>query len=198
MLAKVKNEICSVKGKLKHFGSNTRIINALNNLAVEIGNLDSTVLSIPDAQVVKQASGGLGAWQFGKVDPDAIASEKVYNAFYRNLKTVIEDLSPPGVENINKQLTELIPVQNAIIRRLPVADRNAVLGLTDFIGLTASAFEPRALGVTLLNLLSKSGTFLNALSKTAEPARRFAAPVGAGVSAIQSRFNKPSPLDTRK
>lgn len=151
--------------KLKGFGANTSIQNTLAKLKDEVGivNQDGG-LSIPDAQIVKQASGNFGAWQYGRQDPDSKASEIVYNTFYNKLKTSIEQNSPEGVKDINQQLSKLIPVANAVIRRLPVAERSNAISLNEMIGLVGSTFHPAALGPTILNMVSKSGGAGNALA----------------------------------
>lgn len=144
--------------KVNSFGSNTSMETAFNQLKGEIAAItaDGNV-SIPEAVQIKRAAGHYGAWLYGAPDPEATARQKVYNAFYNQLKTAIEQNSPEGVKQINKQLSELIPVMNSIIRRIPVAERNATLSLTDIISLSASAMDPRSLSVFALNQLSKSG-----------------------------------------
>lgn len=161
--------------KFKGFGANGKILSTLDTLKNEVGIVGNK-LSIPDAQVVKQASGSFGAWQYGKPDPDSKATEIVYNTFYNKLKTAIEKNSPEGVQAINKQLGEVIPVFHAALRRLPVAERNNLISLTDMIGLVGSSHNPAALGPTLLNLLSKSGTVGNALMKFGPKLQKAAPP----------------------
>lgn len=160
--------------KVKSFGSNTSIEGAIKQLGDEISAVVDDVGEVPlkDAQMVKRAAGHLGAWQFGARDPDSTAREKVYNVFYTKLKEAIEKSSPEGVKEINKEMGDLIPVMNALIRRIPVADRNNILSLSDIVALTGSAFEPRTLGVYIMNLMSKSGTFGNMLSKTGEQVQK--------------------------
>lgn len=151
--------------KLKTFGSNTSMGKALEQLQEEIADAGGGAVTIPDAQVIKQASGKMGAWQFGAQDPDSTAREKIYTAFYHVMKNQIEKNSPEGVKEINKQISELIPVSNAITRRLPVAERNNLLSLQDIITLTAGAMNPNALGGFALSLAQKSGATGNALMK---------------------------------
>ncbi len=167
--------------KLKGFGANTKIANALDQLRGEVNLVaENGVLSVPDAQVVKQAAGNFGAWQFGKIDPDSKAQEIVYSTFYSKLKTAIEKSSPEGVRGINKELSKLIPIQNAILRRLPVADRAGLVSLNDMIGLVGSTMNPAALGFTILNLISKSGVAGNLLSKAGGAVSRNAVPAVIG------------------
>ncbi|HVW99378.1 MAG TPA: hypothetical protein VHA52_02915, partial [Candidatus Babeliaceae bacterium] len=152
--------------KLKGFGANTAIQNTLQKLKDEVGIVNQEGgVSIPDAQVIKQAAGNFGAWKYGQTDPEAKASEIVYNTFYNKLKNAIEQNSPEGVKEINQELGKLIPVANAVIRRLPVAERSNAISLNDMIGLVASTFHPAALGPTVLNMISKSGVAGNVLSK---------------------------------
>lgn len=152
--------------KLKGFGANTKITNSLNLLHQEIKIVGDS-LPVPDAQIVKQAAGSFGAWQYGKVDPESKASEIVFNTFYNKLKTAIEQASPAGVKDINAHLSKLIPVMNAVIRRLPVAERSNAISLNEMIGLVGSTINPLSLGPTLLAILSRSGTAANTLSKVA-------------------------------
>jgi hypothetical protein len=132
---------------------------AIEKLRNEISSVSGQngLVSIPEAQLVKRASGHFGAWTYGVPTPEATASQKVYNTFYNELKTAIEEGSPDGVKAINKEISNLIPVMNALIRRIPVAERNSAISLTDIITLSAASLEPRALALSLANFASKSG-----------------------------------------
>lgn len=154
--------------RLENFGSNSSMEKALDALRSEVVSSagENGLVSIPQAQTVKRASGHLGAWIFGQSDPDSTARQKVYTTFYRVLKEQIEKNSPEGVKEINQELSKLIPVMNSLIRRIPVAERSNVLSLTDIITLTGAVFEPRTLALSLANFASKSGVVGNALSKT--------------------------------
>jgi hypothetical protein len=169
--------------KLKGFGANAKIQNTIEALRNEV-QLVGGQLTIPDAQIVKQASGSFGAWQYGKPDPESKATEIVYNTFYNKLKVAIEEASPEGVREINKELSKLIPVQNAVLRRLPVAERNNLISLSDMIGLVGSAHSPAALGPTILNIISKSGTTGAALSKFGPKLGRVAIPAAFSATAL--------------
>lgn len=178
--------------KLTSFGSNTSQETAINQLKSELSQIGTDV-TIPEAQIIKRASGHYGAWQYGMFDPDSTARQKVYNVFYNEMKKAIEDSSPPGVREINKQMSELIPVLNAAIRRLPIAERNNALSLTDIIGLVGSAVEPRALGVTMINLLSKSGTVGDILSRVGPRIGNAAPVVGAEAALLGEAFSPTTP-----
>lgn len=180
--------------KMKGFGANTSIQSALDQLKNEAVNVSQTgQLSVPDAQLVKQASGRFGAWQYGLNDPDSTARQTVYNAFYTKLKEAIEKNSPEGVKDINKKLSELIPIANAIIRRIPVADRNRVLSLQDMLTLTVGALDPRALAGFGISIAQKSGSVGNTLTKVG-PAMQSIAPVAGTVGAnVASELTNPAP-----
>jgi hypothetical protein len=72
------------------------------------------------------------------------------------------------VKELNKQMSELIPISNAALRRLPVEQRNNMIGLTDSIGLFSSIFDPKALALIGANKLARSGKFGEFLMKVAE------------------------------
>ena len=154
--------------KLESFGSNTQMEGAIERLRNEIVAVSGKngLVSIPEAQLVKRASGHFGAWSFGVPTPEATANQKVYNTFYNELKTAIEKGSPEGVRAINQEISKLIPVMNALIRRIPVAERNNALSLTDIITMSAAVLDPRALSLSLINFASKRGEVGALLSKT--------------------------------
>lgn len=192
-----QTESSLITNKAKSFGSNTSIGNALEWLKGEIGAVSDTgEVSIPEAQFIKQGAGKYGAWQFGTVDPESTARETVANNFYNKIKTAIEDNSPEGVQDINKQLSELIPVQNAIIRRIPVAQRNSALSLTDMLTLTASAFNPKALVGFGISLAQKEGSVGNLLSKLGPSIGKLAPAAGATVQPLASYLGGSSPKES--
>ncbi len=146
--------------KAKQFGDIQATGRVLGNLKDEIKEVAARgLVNLVDATSVKRGAGTKGAWAFGRVEPDATAVEKVYTTFYRKLRENIEKTAPDGLKGINKQISELIPISNAVIRRLPVEQRNNVISLTDSIGLFASVFDPRALALIGASRLSKSGKF---------------------------------------
>lgn len=152
------------KGKV--FGESGAIKRVLNGLGDEIDKVSATgLVDLTEAQVVKQAAGKKGAWLFGFVEPDARASEMVYSKFYRFLREEIEKQAPEGLKEINKQIGELIPISHAIIRRIPVAERNNVLSLTDLLTGGFAIGNPKAMGLFLLNRALKSGSVANVLGK---------------------------------
>ena len=174
--------------KPETFGSNTRINKALEFLEEEIKSItDNGIVKFGDAVQVKRGVGKLGAWQYGVKDPDITALEKAANMFYSKLKVGLENTAKgTKYAEINKNLSELIPVENAILRRIPIADRNQILSLGDMITALPAFANPANLWIWVLNKALKSGEFANFLARTAkEPLKRgvartliFGSPIG--------------------
>jgi hypothetical protein len=124
-----------------------------------------------ESNLIKQGAGTKGSWHY-LVSPDAKAMDIVYNSFYDKLKTSIEKVGKEsGVKNIerlNKEMSELIPIKSAVIRRMPVADRNNAISLTDSILGLGAMFNPKALALLGLSKLSKSGGFMSYLHRAGE------------------------------
>lgn len=158
------------EGKFRLFGENKAVDRALSNLADELDNVKGANdgVNLYEANLIKQGAGAKGSWVYGKVDPDAVANEKVYSKFYSVLKEEIEKADGSDVvQSLNKKLGELIPVQNAILRRIPVAERQAVIGLQDSMYLFGALLDPRSLFLNLGTIATKSPTFANWLYKAA-------------------------------
>ena len=151
-----------------NFGVGGQIGKQIESLGDEVARVTNGVSALPikDANTVKRAAGHLGAWQYGVKDADATAREKVYSAFYRNLKEEIENKSPEGVKELNKQMSDIIPVMNALIRRIPVAERNNIIGLGEIMSLSQMGYNPSAGFLTLATLAGKSSKVGEVLQKT--------------------------------
>jgi len=155
--------------KAMSFGDNSAISRVLKSLKSEIQQVS------PDGKVdliratnVKRGAGSKGAWAYNRPEADSSAIEKVYSKFYSVLKKNIEKNAPEGVGDINKQISELIPISNAALRRMTVEERNNALSLMDNIGLVSSVFDPRSLALFGTNRLLKSGKVGNALTKAGQ------------------------------
>lgn len=156
------------KGKAKAFGENKASERVLKQIKEEITEVsEDGIVNILEANAVKRGAGRKGAWVFGSADPDAKAVERIYSKFYQILKKEIE-ASAPNVKKINKEISDLIPIQNAALRRLPVEQRNNIFSLTDSMALIGAAFDPAALSVLGATRLSKSGRFANVLIRAGE------------------------------
>lgn len=170
--------------KLANFGDNAGIQRVISNLKQEITDVagPNGLVDLLEANMVKRGAGNKGSWVFGSPDPDARAVEKVYNSFYNKLKVAIEQAAEKsgitGLKEVNKQLSELIPINNAVLRRIPIAERGNAISLTDSLGLFASVFDPKALATLGATRLSKSGRFGNLLVKAADIIKNPSNPVG--------------------
>jgi len=145
---------------LENAGSNLALKTQLDRFAQEMTQLSPNgIVDIADGQVIKRAFGAKGAWQFGVPVEDANAIEQVYNTAYNILKTDIETAAAKagntGVKQVNKELSELIPIEQALIRRLPVAARQNPISLTDLVSLLGGKLS---IPLFILNKLTKSGT----------------------------------------
>ena len=155
---------------LKNLGSTNATKKAIAEIESE---LDSIVpdwrtrqLTFQEAIDAKRASGLYASFIHDPLRNGAGAEEKVWNNLYRILQKETEKKAPKQFQEVNRALSEIIPVEQALIRRIPVAERNNVLSLPDTISFTiGSAIDPRAFGVTLFNRLLRSGKFANFLSQ---------------------------------
>jgi hypothetical protein len=159
------------------FGQNAAIEAAAQKLAEEIPSVTQTgKVDLATANQVKQGVGDIGSWAFGGITDELKAKEVVANALYDTLKTRIEDAvsnAPGRVQHINSQLSDLIPIKNAITRRIPVAQRNAVLNLGNLLGMSSGHYW-----VGMLNSLLQSGPAANVINAAGEAAPSVA--TGAG------------------
>lgn len=159
-----------LKKKTQQFGEIKGVERVLNSLKEEIREVSGKngLVDLIEATNIKRGAGTKGAWAFGRIEPDAGSVEKVYTKFYNKIKTAIEKASPENIKSINKQISELIPISNAALRRLPVEQRNNIISLTDTMGLYASMFDPKALALIGAKRLSRSGKFGQFLVNIAE------------------------------
>lgn len=192
ILEKTLLEFTSNGVRFKQFGSIGATERAVKDLVKEVSAVSpkQTPISIVEATLMKRGAGTKSSWAFGQPDRDAKALDKVYTAFYLNLKKdIVNAAGKEGkeIDRLGKEISELIPISNAVVRRLPVAQRNNVISLTDSIGLFAAIFHPGALALIGANTLSKSGKFGAFLVKSAEKTK-----IGASVEkargAIGERF----------
>lgn len=145
-------------------GNNQKILNAFKTWVSELEEIAPTgKISTIDAQKIKVALGKMGSWLNGQRDLDSTAMENVSNVFYTRMKTAIENAvdDPAELKAINQQLSELIPISNVLIKKIPIADRNSSLSLTDIVTAGIGTIDPKAWGLFALNRLSKSARFAN-------------------------------------
>jgi len=166
----------------------TKVLHELAPVLDQAGTQAATSgkIDLVTANALKQGVGELGAWKHDPtgrvVSADDKAMETVANAFYQELKNQIEQKAVGPVKSINKQIGELIGIKNAVIRRIPVAERSNVLNAGDLVG-----FGTGKWGLALANHLLQSGRTANVLSAIGQSATS-AVPgraAGAAVSGIE-------------
>jgi len=196
-IAKTEQEL--TQNKVKNFGRNSGISKAIENYVSELEAVadPSGMVSISDAQHIKRSVGKDGAWQYGMRDKDAIANETVANSLYTNIREAIEQAAPEGtrLHEINKQISELIPIEQAAIRRIPVAARNEAFGLKDMIGAAAALTNTHAWPLLAANFISKNPTAGKIMRKTGKALQGKKAPEIANekISALRNKIKKVKP-----
>lgn len=179
--------------KFENAGSNTAIQAQLDKFAQELESLSKNgVIDIADAQDIKRAFGAKGAWEYNVPREDANAIETVYTKAYNTIKQQIENAAASAgntrVKQINKELSDLIPIEHALIRRLPVAARQDPISLKDLVAAVGGA--KFGLPMYVLNKLTKSGTVgaelatLGKRSQSAGPIRTLI--TGPGAKQLES------------
>lgn len=189
--AVVRQTVNELSGQAQQFGQNLGVRRALKELQAEAKAVvgEKGQADLLEATNIKRGAGTKGAWLHGSPDPDADAKETVYNTFYRNIRQAIEDAGLRSgitdIKEINKKMGELIPVQSALIRRIPVAERNDIVGLLRSMGALGTIFDPKAAVLWGTHELLRSSRFGGALMRAGE---RMAAPAIPPTSAIGQRI----------
>lgn len=156
LLAETRRELTT--NQANNFLVNGRINNAIKTFQRESKLISRTgIVDLPTAQRMKRSTGKVGSWMYGQRDPESNALETVANTFYTKLRKEIEKSSPLKIKRINKQLSELIPIENAVIQRLPVAERQNLLSLTDVVSSLPAFANANNWWLFVVNRLAKSG-----------------------------------------
>lgn len=157
----------------KFAGQGAKIKGAFNAMREDIeSSLGHAPVDIGIAENVKEHMGTLGAWAYGRTDPDAQITEMVANKLYPKIREGIESaIGPQGaqVKALNKEMSELFPLKNAMIARLPMEERNRMFSLQDMAALVPAAVTGHVslLGLEALSRAQKSVRFGNWLSRNA-------------------------------
>ena len=153
------------------------------------------VRTVDNIQDVKRAVGLKGAWEYGKTSADG-GMEKVSNALYSELRGGIEKAvakESPRLVQINKELGQLMPIEQAVIRRMPVEARNNPLSLTDLM-LLATGHPAGAFAHVASRTMAGANAVYGSGSVASRPAPLVKAAVqaavsGAGSNAVTHRYN---------
>lgn len=122
---------------------NSGILDALQNqVARWRKGIEGKSFDLLDSNKIKHQIGLEGTWSYdaarGKMvpTPDVSATERLANAWYPKIRQAIENAAAeagPGVARLNRELGELIPAQNALVRRIPIEKRQDVLPLIETV-----------------------------------------------------------------
>lgn len=138
------------------------------------------------AHKFKQMMGTHGAWEKTAAKTrQAITQPEKYQSraaqvVYMTLKDEIEKAAPDGVKDLNKTLSDLIPIRNAATYRKIVSDRNNPISLTDMLGvMTAVGNGPAGAAILAATRFTRSGFGAKSLYNAAAKLERAAAPADA-------------------
>jgi hypothetical protein len=132
-------------------------------------------INLADAQLEKQAVGRKGDWHAknGKItsNPDASETSAAYNAAYYALKKELEAKGGPGIKELNKALSEMIPMERAASKQILLAGRKSIIPLDVYLGGLSTAASvvsgnPLPAAVAVANVATKSPTVAKGLYKT--------------------------------
>ncbi|MDD5060668.1 MAG: hypothetical protein PHN44_00085 [Candidatus Marinimicrobia bacterium] len=127
------------------------------------------------ANELKQVVGEMGAAAFGKNTKEDDAMEALAMVTYGKLRNQIDNSTSGRVKLLNKEISELIPIKMAAMRRLPIEKRNEFFSIKEFGGMAASMAtgNPLPLSLSLSDRLLKNpyaAKILNRISRIEKPA----------------------------
>ena len=119
------------------------------------------------ANQIRQGLGEIAADAFGKYTKEDDALEAVAMITYRKLREQIEQKSPEGIRQLNKEISELIPIKNAAIRRTPIAERQDLISLKDAVSIAGALAtnNPAPLLVKVADVTLKNTKFAKVLNR---------------------------------
>lgn len=123
--------------------------NALDNLQSQFNDAyQNGKINILDAQIEKQHIGKKGDWlnKNGATsgNPQASLDAQAHNALYDALKKNIENKGTEGIKELNKQLSEMIPMERASAKQVLIENRKNPISLDDYLGGLAVASSASA------------------------------------------------------
>jgi len=132
-----KNSISSVADDISNELKSTYDLDLTKAPAIA-NNVD-----LSEAQLLKQEIGKHGDWlsHNGKITANQDATNKAafYNTLYDELKNELENKGGPGIRELNKQLSEMIPMERAAAKQVLVENRKNPISLEDYLGALAVA-----------------------------------------------------------
>jgi hypothetical protein len=136
VLGKVEEKLAKEIQQGKHIGKQQEIRNAVNKFTNDIiENAPDGAVDLLQANTIKRAVGDISALNAINPTAEITASKAVANEFYFGLKEAIEKAAPQGIRDINKQMSEIIPIRSAVIDRVPIDGRNEFFSLKTMLAL---------------------------------------------------------------
>ena len=129
-------------------------------------------ISVLDAQKEKIGVGKKGDWiavrGAMRANRDASADVQAHNALYDGLKKTVENKGGPDIKEMNKQLSEIIPMERSASKRILVEDRKHFIELDDFLGgihavASAASGNLAPAAIVAANIASKSPNVARAI-----------------------------------
>jgi hypothetical protein len=147
------------------------------------------------AENLKEYLGTMGAWANGGSAADKL-TEEAANSLYARVKNGIEtSLGPQGpkVKALNDEMRKLIPVRNAIFKRIPVEQRRSLITLSDLAATLPAVIsgDARYLTIEGLKRAQQSLRVGNALVNAAPKAASTGAVAGKVAGAAAARLEPP-------
>lgn len=143
----------------------------------------------------KKYMGHEGAWQ-GIAQSKGIpltaketSRSKIAEEIYHRLNDAIDEAAPNGIKDLNRQISEIIPANQAAGWRQIVEGRGNAVSLSDVVGMTATAINPKVWPIVALNRATKSGTVASKIYRLGE-AMKAGKPSAKAVS-LWSALQKP-------
>lgn len=131
-------------------------------------------LDLLQGHAFKKYLGHEGAWQ-GIARSKGIpltakesSRSKIAEEIYHRLNDAIDAAAPNGIKDLNRQISELIPVNQATGWRQIVEGRGNAVSLNDVIGMTATAINPKVWPILAFNRATKSGTVASKMYRLGE------------------------------
>lgn len=141
------------------------------------------------AQYYKQNMGDLGAWHStarkkGFTIPKTESEEsQAAEILYHHLNDYIDEAAPDGIRDLNRKISDLLPIRQAAAHRKIIEDRNNRLGINDMMSFAAMLHNPLAgAGLYAVNKASKSGRAADVIYRLSERLK------GAKTPAEKSRY----------
>ena len=161
------NEIIDMGQSMKAVSDWKKMMSSFDEIEKHVKSVTggSYKLSLRELENLKEWIGDNAKWIFGRVDPDSKALERVSGILYPKIRQAIEAVTPPGeVAKLNKQMQDLIPLQSALVKRIPVAERMNMLSVNDMLSLLPAAISGD---------MSKATMFLAQKASKAQPVGTF-------------------------